>query len=165
MNRNTRALELRPSSGRGTVKTRVELVEGLRFEVVEGPFRIVIDSGTKKGTEPAAVNPGVLGRASLISCIAVAYTMWAAKLEVPLEGLEVHLETDYDARGQYGVGESIPVGYLEVRYTVTVRTTASQAEVTRLADTADKYCSFLEVWAQPQKLVRELQIERPGEDA
>ena len=124
---------------------------------------MTIDSGTKKGAEPAAVNPGVLGRASLSSCIAVAYTMWAAKLEVPLEGLAVDLETDYDARGQYGVDDSITPAYLEVRYRVTLRTTASEADVQRLADTADKYCSFLQVWAQPQKCVRELRIERPGE--
>jgi uncharacterized OsmC-like protein len=153
-------VELRPSSGQGTVKTRVELQEGLRFEVTEGPFRMVIDGGTKKGAEPA-LNPGVLGRASLSSCLAVAYTMWAAKLEVPLDGLEVNLETDYDARGQYGVDDSVPVGYIEIRYAVTLRTTASEEEVTRLADTADRYCSFLEVWAQPQKLVRSIRIERP----
>ena len=37
VNRNARAVELRPSTGQGTVKTRVELQEGLRFEVVEAP--------------------------------------------------------------------------------------------------------------------------------
>jgi uncharacterized OsmC-like protein len=164
VNRNARAVELRPSAGQGTVKTRVELQEGLRFESVEGPFRIVIDGGAKKGTDPA-VDPGVLGRASLASCVAISYTMWAAKLEIPLDGLTVDLETDYDARGQYGVDDSVPAGYIEVRYAVTLRTTAPDEEVTRLADTADRHTSFLEVWGQPQKLVRELRIERPGEGA
>ena len=103
----------------------------------------------------------LLGRASLASCLALSYTMWAAKLEVPLDGVEVNLETDYDARGQYGVDDSVPAGYLEIRYAVTLRTTAPDEEVNRLADTADRHTSFLEVWAQPQKLVRNLRIERP----
>jgi len=165
MSRNTRALELRPSTGQGTVKTRVELSEGLKCEVVEGPFRFVVDSGAEKGTTPMPLNPGALGRASLGSCIAVAYAMWAAKLEVPIDGLEVDLETDYDARGMYGLDDSISPAYTEARYTVTVHTAASEEEVQRLADTADKYCTFLQVWTQPQKLVRDLRIERPGEGA
>lgn len=161
LNRNRRALEMRPGTGQGTVKTKVELLEGLRCEVMEGPFRMVVDSGQKKGAEPTAVNPGVLGRASLASCLAIAYAMWAAILEVPVEGIAVDLETDYDARGIYGVDDTVSAAYKEARYTVTLRTGAPEEDVARLVEAAEHHCTFLQVWKHPQKTVRELRVERP----
>lgn len=162
LSRNRRALEMRPGAGQGTVKTKAELCEGLRCEVIEGPFRMVVDSGQKKGVEPSAVNPGVLGRASLASCITIAYAMWAALLDVPVDGIEVDLETDYDARGVYGVDDNVSPDYKEARYTVTMRTTAPRDDIDRVVEEAERHCTFLHVWQQPQKTVREIRVERPG---
>jgi hypothetical protein len=68
LDRNARALELRPSIGQGTARTTARLAEGLRCEVREGPWTLTVDMGEKSGGSGSGPNPGVLGRASLASC-------------------------------------------------------------------------------------------------
>ena len=50
----------------------------------------------------------------------MGYAMWAARLGVEMESLEVVVEADYDTRGELGVWDDVPPGYLQVRYIVTV---------------------------------------------
>ena len=157
--RNARAMALRPSIARGTAVTRVRVTQGLTCEIEDGSWKLTADLGEKSGGENAGPNPGVLGRAALGSCMAVSYVMWAAKLEVPIDALEVEIQADYDARGYHGV-DGVPPGYEEIRYVVTVVSEASDDRVVKMLDVADAHCDFLHVYARPQKLVREVRIER-----
>jgi uncharacterized OsmC-like protein len=112
----------------------------------------------KAGGISAGPNPGVLGRAALGSCLAVGYAMWAARLDVELESLDVDVETDYDSRGELGVADEVPPGYLQVRYRVTVRSPASEADIRRVIDVADKYSPYRDVFARAHDIRRELVI-------
>jgi uncharacterized OsmC-like protein len=155
--RNRKALELRGSIGQGTAVTRVRLREGLACDVEDGPWRLTVDMSRKSGGSESAPNPGVLGRAALGSCLAIGYSMWAAALGIPLSSLEVAIEADYDTRAEYGVDDVRP-GYREVRYIVTVGSSAPEADILRLLDTADRHSSYLAVFANPQPVRREVRI-------
>jgi uncharacterized OsmC-like protein len=50
----------------------------------------------KSGGSGSGPNPGVLGRASLASCLAISYAMLAARREIALKAVEVDVEADYD---------------------------------------------------------------------
>jgi hypothetical protein len=86
--------------------------------------------------------------------------MWAARLGVPLTSLEVTVEADYDRRGELGVDDTVPPGYLQVRYIVTVESPAPESEVVALIDTADKYSSYLDVYRRAHDVRRELHVTR-----
>jgi len=158
--RNARAMELRPSVAQGTARTTVKLREGMTCEVEDGPWKLVVDMGEKSGGDNKGPNPGVLGRAALGSCLAVGYMMWASKLGVPIAGLTVEVEADYDSRGYHGVGDVAP-GYTAIRYIVTVESDAPEAEVAAMLDTADKYSDYLAVFRDPQEVTRETRILAP----
>src|SRR6059036_3530232 len=98
LERNAQAIALRPALGQGTAITRVRLGPGLACEVEEGPWRLVVGMSEKSGGTNAGPSPGVLGRAALGTCLAIGYGMWAARLGVPLESLEVEVQADYDLR-------------------------------------------------------------------
>jgi uncharacterized OsmC-like protein len=159
--RNARALELRPSVGQGTAVTRVRVTEGLTCEVEDGPWKLVVDMGEKSGGLNRGPNPGVLGRAALGSCLAVGYVMWAARRGVPISSLEVEVQADYDARGYHGIGGVEP-GYEQIRYVVTVESEASEDEIARLLDEADRNSDYLAVFQRPQEVVRRLHVSAPG---
>lgn len=159
--RNARALALRPAVGRGTARTRVRLGDGLRCEIADGPWRLVADLGAKSGGGDAGPNPGVLGRAALGSCLAMAYAMWAARRGVPISALEVEIEADYDARGYHGV-DGVAPGYVAIRYVVEVASEAPDDEVLALLDEADAHCDFLHVFARPQELRRVVRLTTPA---
>lgn len=78
----------------------------------------------KSGGVGSAPNPGVLGRASLGSCLAIGYAMWAARRGVVLEEIAVEVQADFDTAAEYGLTDDQP-GYRQVRCNVKVRSKAS----------------------------------------
>ena len=102
--RNIQLLARKPSRGHLSCATRARLVDGLRCEIEEGPWRFAADMPAKVGGDESAPTPGVLGRAALASCLAIGIAAWAARLGVPIDALEVEVQADFDARGELGMG-------------------------------------------------------------
>ncbi len=161
LERNAKAVALRPSIGQGTARTTVRLKPGLECEVTEGPWRLTVGMGEKSGGTNAGPNPGILGRGALGTCLAVGYAMWAARLQVPLISLQVEVQADYDSRGELGVSDDIAPGYSQIRYQVTVESSAPEAAVLEVLDTADKYSPYLDVFARAHDIRREARIIAP----
>lgn len=152
------ALVLQPATARGTATTRVILKPGLECQIEDGPWTLTAGMSAKWGGNNAGPDPGVFGRGSLGACLAIGYGVWAARLGVPIEALEVVIQGDYDSRGELGLTDDVPPGYLQVRYRVTVTSPAPEAEVRRVLDTADKYSPYLDVHARAHDVRRETVI-------
>ena len=146
--RNIRLLAAKPSRGHLSCSTRARLVDGLRCEIAEGPWRFAADMPAKVGGDETAPTPGVLGRGALASCLAIGIAAWAARLGVPLDALEVEVQADFDARGELGVGNGVPPGYSEVRYVVAIESTASRDELDRLLAMAERHSPYLDVFGR-----------------
>lgn len=160
--RNIRAVERMPSVALKTAVSKTRIVDGVRCEVEEGRWKLSADLHEKSGGGGAGPDPGVLGRAALGSCLAMGYVLWAAKLGVPIRRVEVDIEADFDARGQYGVA-AVPAGYLEVRYTVSIESTVPEADILRVVDAADACSAYHDVFSRSQKLVRTVRISKPAD--
>ena len=158
LERNAKAVALRPSLGQGTARTRVHLKPGLECEIEEGNWKLTAGMSEKSGGTNAGPNPGILGRGALGSCLAIGYAMWAARLGVPIESLDVEVEADYDSRGELGVSDEVSPGYAQVRYRVTVTSPAPEEDVRRMLDTADKYSPYRDVYARAHDVQRVTRI-------
>jgi len=134
-----------PATGCGTATTKVTLKPDLECEIEDGPWRLTAGMSPVWGGNNAGPNPGVLGRGAFGTCLAIGYAIWAARLGVPIDALEVLVHGDYDARGELGIADDVPPGYLQVRYHVTVTSPAPEADVLRVLDTADKHSPYLDV--------------------
>ena len=148
--RATRAMRLRDSIGRGTATTRVTMTEGF-----------TVDMSEKGGGDGRGPDPGVMGRTALGTCLAIAYRQWLIQCEVPLERLEVEIQADYDARGEYGVTDGSPA-YEEIRYVVTVESDAPEEQIIHGLDEAEKHCTYLVIFREPQRVVRDVRIATPA---
>ncbi len=155
--RNRKAVSLRPAVGQGTAVTRVSVREGMTCEIEDGPWKLTADYSEKQGGRGRGPDPGVFGRSALGSCLAIGYVLWAAERGVPVDGITVEVQADYDARGHYGLAD-VPCGYGAVRYTVTVESAAPEEDVERMIEEADRYSSYLEVFRDPQKLERTIKL-------
>jgi uncharacterized OsmC-like protein len=136
-------------------------MEGLKCEVQDGPWTLTADLDEKSGGGNEAPSPGVYGRAALGSCMAMTYALWAAKLGVELESIEVVVDADFDAGALYGIGNA-PPGYTGVRCSVHVRTRASEDEVHRVLDEADRHSPYVDVFSRDQCVTRSVTIGTPG---
>lgn len=159
--RNARAIELRPALAKGSSVTRVRVRDGLTCDVDEGRFRLVADMHEKHGGGDEGPNPGVYGRAALGSCLAIGYMMFASRMGVEIDALEVEIQADWDARPELGITHDQP-GYEQVRYIVTVESPAPEEEVMRVLDETDAHSPYLAVFRKPVDVRREVRIRTTG---
>lgn len=159
--RNARAVELRPSKGRGTAATTVRLADGLTCEIQDGKWSLTADLSESYGGAGRGPDPGVFGRAGLGSCLAAGYAMWAARREVPIEELVVRIEADYDARGELGVDDDVSPAYSEVRVVVTVTSDAPEDRVRAVLAEAEAHSPWLAVFREPVPVASEVRFGEP----
>lgn len=162
--RNKRALELRPSIGKSTARTTVRIRNGTTCEIESGSKKLVCDVGTDAGGNDAGPGPGILERGALGSCLAIGYATWAAYLDIPVHNIEVEIESDFDARGQFGITEGEP-GFNELRYRVTIDSPAPEEQVRQLIEKADAHSPVLDDFRRPIPVKREILIRPAVEDS
>ena len=155
--RTVKALSLKPSLGYGTGISKTRIRDGLTCEIQEGSWKFMADMPSAAGGENLAPTPGVYGRAALGSCLAIGYMMRAAKMGITVESLEVEVQADYDDGALFGTAEKDP-GYSEVRYIVTIESAASEQDILKLIDEADKHSPYLDVFSRAQKCSRQVHI-------
>lgn len=160
---NLRTLRERPEAAKGTASTRVRVSRGTRCEISEGPWKLVADMGPERGGAAEGPTPGTLGRAALGACMASGYVAWASRMGVPIHGLTVDIEADYDERGELDVASGSPV-YSEVRCVVTVESDAPERDVCEVLRVADEHCRHLQLFSHPVRVVRETWFALPRSD-
>ena len=156
--RNVKILTLKPSRGHLTGVTKARIVDGVRCEIEEGPWKLAADMPVKAGGEDTAPTPGMLGRAALASCLAIGITTWAARMDIPIDALEVEVQADFDARGELGVGDGIPPGYQAVRYLVSIDSPAPPKALADLLETAERHSPYLDVFSRALSMARVLRL-------
>ena len=156
--RNIKAISLRPSIGQGTAVTKVRVRDGCTADIEDGGWKLVADESVKDGGNGEGPDPGVYGRAALGSCVAMGYALWSAKLGIRLDSIEVDVEADYDARGMFGLDDSIPPGWPAVRYKVRIESSAPEADVRRVLEYADAHSPLLDDFTRALPVARDVQI-------
>lgn len=155
--RNAEMLALKPTRGHLTGVTTARSADGLRCEIEEGAWKLAADMPVKAGGEETAPTPGMLGRGALASCLVIGISMWAARLGVPLDALEVEVQGDFDARGELGVSDVSP-GYQEVRYLISIDSPAPQKAIAELIETAERHSPYVDVFSRSQSMKRALRL-------
>jgi uncharacterized OsmC-like protein len=159
--RNIKTLELRPSVGRGTATTTVKIRSGVTCDIEDGGWKLVADEGAGDGGAGLGPDPGVFGRAALGSCLAMGYVIWATRLGVALDSVEVVVEADYDAAGMYGIDDSVPPGWGALRYDVRISSAEPEDRVREVVEFADRHSPLLDDFRRPVPVTHELQITSP----
>ena len=157
VNRSTKALALKPSLGLGTGVSKTRITDGLTCEITEGKYKLVADMPGQVGGNAAGPTPGVYGRAALGSCLAIGYMMKASAMNIKIDSLEVEVQADYDDGALFGTSDAYP-GYLEIRYTVNIESDASEDDIMKMLELADKQSPYLDVFSRGQKCIRNVQI-------
>ncbi len=161
VDRNVKAIRLRPSVGQGTAITKVRIRDAVTAEIEDGGWKLIADESVKEGGNGEGPDPGVFGRAALGSCLAMGYAIWAAQLGVPFDDIAVEVHADYDARGMFGVDASVPAGWTGLRYVVRIESSAPESDVQRVIEEADRLSPLLYDFSRPLNVAREVHISTP----
>jgi uncharacterized OsmC-like protein len=155
--RNRKAVELRPSAGISTAVTKVRLFNGTTCEVEHKHWTFKVDIGVNEGGNDAGPGPGILERGALGSCLAIAYSQQAAVMGVPLNQIEIEIESDMDARGMLGIDDR-PPGFKELRYHVFISSPAPEQDILNVIETADRHSPVLDDFTRAIPVKRNIHI-------
>jgi len=158
--RNEKALKLKPALGFSTMVSKSRITKGLACHSKEGDWEFVTDLPTQVGGSETGPTPGVLGRAALGSCLAMGYMLWASKLEVPINNIEIEIEVDADDGGMFATSNS-PAGYTEIRYLVRVESVASEADIIKVLDMGGEHDAYLDNFSRAIPCIRSVEIRKP----
>ncbi len=155
--RISKALELKPGIGLGTGISTARITNKLSCQIKEAEWELSTAMPTQLGGTGKAPTPGVLGRAALGSCLATGYMIWAAKLEIPIDEMEVEIQADWDDGGTFGTAD-VHAGYTEVRYCVRVKSDAPESDIMKVIEAGDQHSPYLDVFSRAQTCIRAVVI-------
>lgn len=139
---NAAALFTAAGSSTGPVTTTIAL----------GRHTIQSDEPAILGGEDAFPNPVEYALAGLLSCQAVTYRVWAAKLGIEVEDIDIAIEGDLDVRGFFGLDEQIRPGFGQIRVAVQVRGPETPQRYAELQAAVDAHCPVLDLFANPTRV-------------
>ena len=168
--RRVTQLRERPELGRAQGSARAELTYGFACDVDLGDRSLRVDLPRAEGGSGSGPHPGQLMRASLSACLAMGYRAWAARLDVPLDEVEIELTCTYDERGQLAVDHETAIGWQSIRWVTTLSSSACDAELERLVDTTHRFSPMLANLAPSiarefeLRVVRSARAQTPSEE-
>jgi uncharacterized OsmC-like protein len=148
----------RPSIGQRVYVSTATVEDGLTCRVREKEHVIIADLPPSMGGENQGPSPSALLRAAFSSCVAMGVKMWAARLDVPLERIEVRVETGVDARGQFGVADSVTPGFESFRTNIEIVSSAHPDRISEIVETSLRFSPLINALRQAQTIETELRI-------
>ncbi|PAU95895.1 hypothetical protein CK503_02235 [Aliifodinibius salipaludis] len=162
--RNKKALQMRPSKAKSTTTTKVRLFDGTTCEVEHKHWKFKVDIGEAEGGNDAGPGPGILERGALGSCLAIAYSQRAAVLGIPIDNIEIDVESDFDARGMLHITDD-PPGFEAIRYRVYIESPATKDQIMKMIEDADKHSPVLDDFSRAIPVEREVIIKSKEKEA
>ena len=132
-----------------TVSADSRLVEGFMSRVKARSFDIVVDQNKGMGGTDQGPRPSEYVLAALAACHEVTYRLYADVLGIPLDKVSVSVTGHSDARGFFGLDNSVRAGFSHITGEIKVETKASDEELGRLREAVNQYCPVLDDLRQP----------------
>ncbi len=109
----------KPSTALSTSRVVGRIEGGTVCRITDGVHDIVADMPEAAGGEDAGPTPGYFARAGLAGCVAIGIKMEAARSGILFKSINVQVETDFDDRAFYGLGDR-PAAPLETRLVIEI---------------------------------------------
>jgi uncharacterized OsmC-like protein len=130
------------------------LVGITEVDIRTGAHSFKVDEPPALGGADVAANPVQYALASLGSCQAITYRIWATHLGIELDSVTVRVEGDLDLRGFFGTDDSVRPGFTAVRVEVAVTGPETEARYAELAAAVDEHCPVLDLFKNPVPVTR-----------
>lgn len=155
-------LRAQPGSGAATFTADGHATGQVSSTVRVGKYTLKVDEPRDLG-EDTAPSPVEYALAGLLSCQLVTYKVWASKLGIQLDDVELTVDGDIDLGGFFGVGENIRPGFGRVRVNVRLTGPESQQRYAQLQDAVDEHCPVLDLLRNPTAVQTTISVnQRPS---
>jgi uncharacterized OsmC-like protein len=123
-----------------TLRAEGAIGEGVTCSVDTG--RAMVKAGLHPATGGTPVNlcSGDMLLQALVACAGVTLSAVATALALPVRDATIEAEGDIDFRGTLGVAKDAPVGFREIRLTVSIDGDLDDEQMATLLKLTERYC-------------------------
>lgn len=162
LDRAANTIVLKPSVGQRVYAVAAVVEDGLACRVEEKEHSLLVDLPPSMGGDGGGPSPSMLMRAALSSCVAIGIKMWAARRGVAIDRIAVRLETDVDARGQFGVADDVSPGFEDIRLEIDIRSPVDPELIRDIIRTSLRYSPLMDAVREPQEISTHIRIQNTG---
>ncbi len=150
LKRASNTITLKPSVGQRVYVSTAVVEAGLACRIQEKTHTMTADLPPSMGGEDTGPSPSALLRAALSSCVAMGVKMWAARRDIDIRRVEARVETDVDARGQFGLCNDIAPGFGGVRINIAIDADAPAETLHEIVDASLRFSPLMDVFVKAQ---------------
>lgn len=161
LERAARTVRQKPSVGQRVYVNTAVVENGLTCRVQEKHHVLTADLPPSMGGDDLGPSPSALLRGALSSCVAMGVKMWAARRDVAIDRVEVRVETNVDARGQFGVAEDVTPGFEGVRLHIRVESAAEENILREVIETSLRYSPLMDAFRKAQAIETQVSLGQP----
>ena len=141
------------------VKAQSQSQGGFRSRVKIRNFELTIDQPRGFEGENMGPKPSEVLLAALAACQEVTWRLYGEANGISISDVSVELTGTQDLRGFMGADNTISAGFQKVVGTVTISSSASEKEITRLQRIVDQHCPVLDDLRRPLDVSLKLAVE------
>ena len=149
----------RPDSALSTSHASAEIGHGLTCVFKQGTETTVMDLPEVMGGTNKGPTPGFHARAAVSGCVAIGIKMEAANQGIPIDGIHVGIEMDFDDSAPLGMGSN-SAAPLATRLAITVKTSHEEAEIQALVAQVLEKDTFFLALRDEQAVTAEIVFDR-----
>jgi len=142
-----------PEAALITLRAQGHLGEGVTCKIETGKALIAAGLHPATGGTGMSACSGDMLLEALVACAGVTLNAVATSLGIELRDAALTAEGDLDFRGTLGVDKAAPVGFRDIRLTITLDSAASDEQLATLLRLTERYCVVYQTLINPPKLV------------
>lgn len=127
-----------------TTQARASLVAGTEVRINARDHAFTVDEPHDLGGTDSGANPVEHLLAALGACQVITYQVWAEKLGITVDGIDVDLTGEIDLRGFFGTAEDVRPGFDGITVHTTLTGPESAERYQELVDTVEQHCPVLD---------------------
>lgn len=130
-------------------QVRTTLVSGTEVRVQSGAHAFTIDEPAQLGGTDKGANPVEHLLAALGACQVITFQVWAGKLGIAVEDIDITLSGEIDLRGFFGLAEGVRPGFSSIEVAVKLSGPETEERYQALIEAVEKHCPVLDGLSTP----------------
>lgn len=110
-----------------------------------GQHAFTIDEPASLGGDDSGASPVEHLLAALGSCQVISYQVWAAKLAIAIDSIDIDVTGDLDVRGFFGLDQDVRPGFNSVHVQARITGPETRERYEELTQIVERHCPVLDV--------------------
>lgn len=138
-----------PDAALITLRAQGRLGEGVTCKIETGKALVAAGLHPATGGNGLSACSGDMLLEALVACAGVTLNAVATALGIELRDASLEAEGDLDFRGTLGVSKDAPVGFQNIRLSISLDTDASEEQISSLIRLTERYCVVYQTLVRP----------------